>query len=184
MLKLKNILGEDEYELIEGDYNNPQILGTSIPSRNIIAVFADKSSDIELTWWHENAHVAYRNLSLEDKEECGLVALEWLRNQTWEGSRHYYTIVSFYKQEDWPNEAGARLIEYTIRKYGAERFLSSNFGGDEKLSKLVTAIKNQLLYGKEEPTRRDILRRSRNVTGPQATDGRTNQNGAPNSWGR
>lgn len=103
------------------------------------------------------------------------MALEWLRNQTWEGSRHYYTIVSFYKQEDWPNKAAARLIEYTIGRYGAERFLSSNFGGDEKLSKLVTAIKNQLLYGKEEPTEHDFLRRAQNSFTTQGNNRETTQ---------
>ena len=174
LLKLKNIIDDDVYAALENAYNNPYMYGGAYPQHTIIAIYKNKPTAPYpgLVLWHEQAHIAYNRMNLADKEECGLVALEWLKNQTWEGCRHYDIIINNYKQENWPNEATARLIEYTIEKYGVDRFLSSEFGGNKKLSKLVTAIKNQLVYGKEEPTERDILRRTEYLQRAQEADSR------------
>ena len=70
------------------------------------------------------------------------------------------------------------MVEYIIEKYGVERFLSSDFGGNEKLSKLVTAIKNQIIYGKERPTEYDILRGAERTQRTQDADSRRNREGS------
>ena len=67
------------------------------------------------------------------------------------------------------------MVEYIIEKYGVERFLSSKFDGDEKISKLVTVIKNQLVFGKEEPTEYDFLRRAQNSFTTQGNNRETTQ---------
>ena len=70
------------------------------------------------------------------------------------------------------------MVEYIIENYGVDRFLSSDFGGNEKLSKLVSAIKNQLVYGKEEPTEHDILRGTERTQRTQDADSRRNREGS------
>lgn len=180
LLKLKNLIDEVAYAALENDYNKPYMYGGAYLQHNFIAIYTNKPTapNPNLVWWHEQTHIAYERINLEDKHECGLTALEWLREQPWEGCRHYDIIIDRYKQEDWDSEASARLVEYIIEKYGVERFLSSDFGGNEKLSKLVTAIKNQIIYGKERPTEYDILRGAERTQRTQDADSRRNREGS------
>lgn len=53
------------------------------------------------------------------------------------------------------------MIQCVVEDNGVEKFLNADFGGNEKLSNLAKAIKNVIIYGKEEPTERDILRHAK-----------------------
>lgn len=124
-------------------------------------IFTNKTPDVESTWWHENVHIIYESLEFEDKEECGLAALNWLQKQGESGKKHYNKATTKYEQSSWGEEGAVRLVQYLIETYGAEVFLNSNFDGNEKISKLANAIRNKFIYGKEAPTVYDILQRRR-----------------------
>ena len=157
---LKGRLEKDDYNKLKESFNNPRTYGASIPAIRGVFVYTKKSPHPVATWWHENTHVIYRELELADKKECGLEALEWLHKQGGRGKEHYDFVVENYDKELWDDEASSRLVQYLIEQY-AERFLSSNFDGNDKIAKLANAIRNKFIYGTEEPTERDILRRSR-----------------------
>ena len=163
LLMLKDVIQESDYNLLKESFYHPNKYGVSIPSLRIAVVFANKAPYPESTWWHENTHIVYNGLQLEDKEECGLAALEWLRKQGRRGLVHYNLVVQNYDKEQWAEEATSRMIQYLIERYGTERFLDADFGGNEKVSKLASTIRNKFLYGTEKPTERDILQRERYI---------------------
>lgn len=74
---------------------------------------------------------------------------------------NWHTDLSAFTDDKEPFAQGTDSKVYT-----------SKDGGDEKISKLVTAIKNQLVYGKEEPTERDILRHAEYNNRIHTTDSR------------
>ncbi len=162
--RVRMILDKDVYEKIESKYHEPNVLGCSLPKMGYAFIFTNKAPNVESTWWHENTHIIYESLELADKEECGLAALNWLQKQGESGKEHYSHATSKYEQSSWGEEGATRLVQYLIETYGAERFLNSTFDGNEKISKLANAIRNKFIYGKEEPTRSDILQRRRIAT--------------------
>lgn len=159
--RVRMILDKDVYEKIESKYHEPNVLGCSLPKMGYAFIFTNKAPNVESTWWHENTHIIYESLELADKEECGLAALNWLQKQGESGKEHYSHATSKYEQSSWGEEGATRLVQYLIETYGAEIFLNSTFDGNEKISKLANAIRNKFIYGKEEPTRSDILQRRR-----------------------
>ncbi len=159
--RVRMILDKDVYEKIESKFYEPNILGCSLPKMGYAFIFTSKAPDAESTWWHENTHIIYESLELADKAECGLAALNWLRKQGEFGKKHYNKATTKYEQSSWGEEGATRLVQYLIETYGAEGFLTSNFDGNEKISKLANAIRNKFIYGKEEPTEYDILQRRR-----------------------
>ena len=163
---MQNFLGEEEYNIIKKRFNEPFVSGVSIPERNFSVVFPTKALNIDeviSTWFHETTHILYQKLSLEDKNEYGLTALQWLKTNY---KDDYKNIVRFYKQEDWADEATATLVEKLVKDGNIELFLNADFTGNEKLSKLATALQNLFKYGEEAP--KDSIRF-------QQTDRSTNQ---------
>ena len=171
---LKGRIDSDIYSRVVLRYNDKTTTDTSFPQFNISFVFNKKAFNHTLTWWHENTHVAYRNLSLEDKQECAFAVLDWLKNNSYKSGIYYDNITENYPKEEWDDEAVAFMIEHIIDVVGVEAFLNANFEGNKKISKLVNAIRNQLIYGKEKPTNSDKLRRIERGFGATTIDSETN----------
>ena len=85
LLNLKNLIDEVAYAVLENDYNKPFMYGGAYLQHNFIAIYTNKPTapNPNWVWWHEQTHIAYERINLEDKHECGLAALEWLREQAW-----------------------------------------------------------------------------------------------------
>jgi hypothetical protein len=117
--------------------------------------------EAELTWWHENTHCIYESLKIPNKESYGRAVLDWISR---EHVDTYEVIMSVYKGDERLSEAVAMFVEHTIKKYGAEVFLKSNFGGNNKLSILAELIQKSFKYGTRQINRegkeRDILRQT------------------------
>lgn len=143
----KKNLPDEVYKNLLNAYESDGITGDSFPTAGLVFVFMDKvsnSDEAELSWWHENVHCIFEDLDIEDKEEYGLTALGWLKDNAKE---HYDVTVSSYNEEDWATEATSRFIETTISKYGVDEFLDATFGGNSNLSKLAELIQKSFKYG-------------------------------------
>ena len=159
--QLRMRLEKDVWEKVAEQFHKPNVLGCSLPAMRCAFVFTNKTPNVESTWWHENAHIMYESLQLADKEDCGLAALEWLRKQGGRGLTFYKETTTRYEQSSWGEEGAVRLVQYLVERYGADGFLNYDFEGINKVTKLAEALRNIFIYGKEEATRSDILRRRR-----------------------
>ena len=91
--------------------------------------------EMYLSLWHETAHYASRNIPLSEaeKEAC----LEYLKDKY---KKRYRDLIQHYPVHKWNEEGVAFLFEKIIDKFGAEKILSSEFGGNEIISDVFSKI--------------------------------------------
>ncbi len=143
---LEGVLADDAISNILEAYNEPGTTGCYIGKYHIVVTFPNKvksDHDSEISWWHEQAHALTDDMDLS---EYGGAALEWLKEHRKE---YYQRIVNNYNRKSWGNEAIAHFMEFMIDSYGIDRFLSSNFAGNEKIATLATKLQNGIKYGRE-----------------------------------
>lgn len=147
------ILDEELIDNFTKKYQNPDCLGIAYDRHGMVVIFTDRCGTLthaKLIRWHEDTHIVYSELTMPDKEECGLAALEWLRTHFENGEDLYKLITEGYSKESRATEATARLVENLIRVYGHEGFLNLSIADDEKVAKLAAAIQYYFKHGKED----------------------------------
>lgn len=163
---LAEMLPKKYAEQLRKYYLDGTTKGYYSPALDMVIVFAEKSPNIieaELTEWHEQTHAVYEHLDMPDKEECANELLEYMKTE-YPDTYEHITGGGRYIPKYWGNEALAYFVEDYIRLYGVENFLRLQFGGNEKISKLVAEIQKAFINGNEqkgpeaghkEPSKRD-----------------------------
>lgn len=163
---LAEMLPKKYAEQLRKYYLDGTTKGYYSPALDMVIVFAEKSPNIieaELTEWHEQTHAVYEHLDMPDKEECANELLEYMKTE-YPDTYEHITGGGRYIPKYWGNEALAYFVEDYIKLYGVENFLRLQFGGNEKISKLVAEIQKAFINGNEqkgpeaghkEPSKRD-----------------------------
>ena len=127
--------------------NNKRCTGGYSNRNGAIFLFPDHMSgdteELELTLWHETAHYASRQLSLDErlKNSC----LDYIKNRY---PDIYKEITSYYDRSRWSEEAVAYLFERKIKEFGAKKLLSSTFAGESDIAETFTKLINFIKNGK------------------------------------
>lgn len=147
------VIDEELVDNFTKKYKNPNCLGVAYDKHGMVVVFTSRCGTVaqaKQIRWHEDTHIVYSALTMPDKEECALAALEWLRTYLDNGEDLYNLVIDNYSQESRATEAAARLVENLIRVYGHEGFLNLSIADDEKVAKLAAAIQNYFKNGEED----------------------------------
>lgn len=150
---LRGVVDDELFNAIEKDFNDSKIYGCYDPESGMVIVFTNKATTrrkAESTWWHEKGHLIFDFLPLEDKEECGREAFEWLHNQGYITDNQY----NHYSDSSKSTEGAAWLVKYLFDKYGTDGIINGNFTGNGKITKLAAAIQNYLKNGEETDNNR------------------------------
>lgn len=152
LTSLKGKIDELLYKLFANDYNDPICDASCSPYFKSFCLFTDRlmtRREVESAWWHEQTHLVYEELKLEDKDKCGREALEWLLNKGFIDPFEY----SSYTDEDRGTEGAAWLIKFIFKYYGVDGIVNGNFTGNGKIAKLAAAIQSYFKNGPEDNNR-------------------------------
>jgi len=152
LTSLKGKIDELLYKLFTNDYNDPICDASCSPYFKSFCLFTDRlmtRREVESAWWHEQTHLVYEELKLEDKDKCGREALEWLLNKGFIDPFEY----SSYTDEDRGTEGAAWLIKFIFKYYGVDGIVNGNFTGNGKIAKLAAAIQSYFKNGPEDNNR-------------------------------
>jgi hypothetical protein len=147
--KFKGFLSEHIYNGAVEEYEKGSY-GVAFPYSGIVFVFKENCHDDlheQVTWWHEQAHVASHNVTIPDKVHLAEKTLEWLKNNAPE---QYHRIGTHYAPSDWHEEGIATFIGELISRYGTSNFLKSDFADLGELSTLAEIIRNTIQHGTED----------------------------------
>ena len=153
---LRGKIEDEVFNKIVEKYHDDNVFGCSQAQSGVIYIFPRKQEtmeEVEGTWWHESTHIAWSDIEMADKEECGRAALEYLKKYD---AYHYDMIMQGgYTERERPEEAACRLVQHIIKKYGAEAFLHDEFVCDnEKVAKLAAVLQYYFNNGQEKTNNR------------------------------
>ncbi len=161
--QMRGVVSDEAFASIVRKYNKKGCTGIYLPANNLVIIFGDKVSSKEsgeYTYWHEQTHGFWSTLPDDVAKKYGRACMEKLEKEYYDIYRH---ISDNYDKEDLENEACAYFVESIIKKFGADKFLSAKFNGNnEDLLNFATELRNYLQNGKNDGDRSRQLGRVRN----------------------